>query len=163
INIEATYHGLAAQTDPSATYVPFDGIVLTDTFQMTEDGGFDDQEAFPANSDRAVRQRGLDIRVIIANPPYSVGQTSANDRNANLKYPTLDAAIGNTYAARSTATLKTSLYDSYIRAIRWATDRIKDHGIIGFVSNGGFIDANTTAGLRKSLADEFTSIYVYNL
>src|SRR5579875_1571903 len=163
INIEAAYHDLAAQANPGASYLPFGGIVLTDTFQMTEDGGFDDQEAFPANSERAARQQGLDIRVIIANPPYSVGQTSGNDNNANLKYPALDAAIASTYAARSTATNKNSLYDSYIRAIRWASDRIKDHGIIGFVSNGGFIDANTADGLRKTLAEEFTSIYVYNL
>ncbi len=163
INIEATYHGLAIQADPEAGYVPFDGIVLADTFQMTEDGSFDDQEAFPANSDRAVRQRGLDIRVIIANPPYSVGQTSGNDNNANLKYPTLDVAIASTYAARSTAANKNSLYNSYIRAFRWASDRIKDQGIIGFVSNGGFIDGNSADGLRKSFADEFTSVYIYNL
>jgi predicted helicase len=163
INIEATYHALATQTDPTAGYVPFDGIVLTDTFQMTEKGDFDDEIVFPTNNDRAVRQRALDIRVIIANPPYSVGQTSGNDNNANLKYPTLDAAIRDTYAARSTATLKNSLYDSYIRAIRWASDRIKDHGVIGFVTNGGFLDANTTDGLRLTLADEFTSIYVFNL
>ncbi len=163
INVEATYHGLATQTDCGADYVPFDGIVLTDTFQMTEDDGFDDQEAFPANSNRAVRQRGLDIRVIIANPPYSAGQSSGNDNNANLKYPALDTAIARTYAWRSNAANKNALYDSYIRAIRWATDRIKDHGIIGFVTNGGFIDANTADGLRKTLADEFTSIYVYNL
>ena len=163
INIEATYHGLATQTDPEASYVPFDGIVLTDTFQMTEDGAFDDQEAFPANSERAARQRDLDLRVIIANPPYSVGQTSGNDNNANLKYPTLDAAIASTYAARSTATNKNSLYDSYVRAFRWASDRIRDRGIIGFVSNGGFIDGNTADGLRMTLAKEFISIYVYNL
>jgi predicted helicase len=163
INIEATYHGLTAKDDAAAGYVPFDGIVLTDTFHMTEDGGFDDQLAFPTNSERALAQRALDIRVIIANPPYSVGQTSGNDNNANLKYPALDGAIASTYAARSTATNKNSLYDSYIRAFRWASDRIKDHGAIGFVSNGGFIDGNTADGLRKSFADEFTSIYIYNL
>ena len=163
INIEATYHGLTTQHDSEAGYVPFDGIVLADTFHMTEDGGFDDHLAFPANSQRALAQRELDIRVIIANPPYSAGQTSGNDNNANLKYPHLDATIANTYAARSTAANKNSLYDSYIRAFRWASDRIKDYGIIGFVSNGGFIDGNTADGLRKSFADEFTSIFIYNL
>jgi predicted helicase len=163
INIEATYHGLIAATDPDAGYEPFEGIVLADTFQMTEKDDIDDEAVFPTNNDRVVRQRELDIRVIIANPPYSVGQGSANDNNANLKYPSLDAAITRTYAARSTAKLKNSLYDSYIRAIRWASDRIKDQGVIGFVTNGGFIDGNTADGLRQTLADEFTSIYVYNL
>jgi predicted helicase len=164
INIEAAYHGLTTGDEgESGEYEPFDGIVLSDTFHMTEDGGFEDHEAFPANSERAAAQRALDISVIIGNPPYSVGQTSGNDNNANLKYPHLDQAIAASYAARSTATNKNSLYDSYIRAFRWASDRIKDSGVVGFVSNGGFIDGNTADGLRKTFASEFTSIYVYNL
>jgi predicted helicase len=162
INIEAAYHGVTAH-DGDAGYVPFDGIVLTDTFHMTEDGGFEDHEAFPANSERAKTQRAHDVSVIIGNPPYSVGQTSGNDNNANLKYPHLDQAIAGSYAVRSTATNKNSLYDSYIRAFRWASDRIKDRGVIGFVSNGGFIDGNTADGLRKTFAAEFTAIYIYNL
>ena len=163
INIEATYHGLRTQTDPTAPYEPFNGIVLTDTFQMTEDGDTLDTNVFPANNERAAHQLDLDIRVIVGNPPYSVGQGSANDNNANLKYPTLDKAIETTYAARSAASLKRNLYDSYVRAIRWATDRIKDAGVIGFVTNGGFLEASNADGLRKTLADEFSSVYVYNL
>lgn len=99
-------------------------------------------------------------------PPYSVGQSSGNDNNANLKYPTLDESIRCTYAERSTATNKNSLYDSYIRAIRWASNRIltsSDGGVLAYVSNGGYIDGNTADGLRKTLADEFHDIYVYNL
>jgi predicted helicase len=103
------------------------------------------------------------ITAIVGNPPYSVGQTSANDNNANMRYPTLDSRIEQTYAARSTATNKNSLYDSYIRAIRWATDRIGDHGIVAYVTNGGWIDGNTADGIRLTLADEFASLYVYNL
>lgn len=130
---------------------------------MTEHDDTLDESVFATNSERAELQLKRDIGVIVGNPPYSVGQTSGNDNNANLKYPTLDAAIETTYAVRSTATNKNSLYDSYIRAIRWASDRIGDAGIIGFVTNGGFVDANTTDGLRKSLSDEFSTIYVYNL
>lgn len=171
INIEATFHGLTAyETGMSSAvspsegdYVPFEGVVLTDTFQMTEAGDTVDHLIFPQNNERATKQLASDIRVIIGNPPYSVGQTSGNDGNANLKYETLDASIARTYAARSKAVNKNSLYDSYIRAIRWASDRIKDQGIIGFVSNGGYIDGNNADGLRKSLRDEFDSIYVYNL
>jgi predicted helicase len=165
-NIEATYHDLTTPAgDPAkdGTWAPFDGIVLADTFQMTETDDALDGQVFATNSERAEAQRDLDIRVIVANPPYSVGQTTGNDNNANLKYPTLDARIEHTYAAKSTATNKNSLYDSYIRAIRWASDRIGDAGIIGYVTNGGFIDANTTDGLRKTLTDEFASIYIYNL
>jgi len=98
-----------------------------------------------------------------SNPPYSAGQNSGNDNNANLKYQSLDESIRKTYADNSTATLKNALYDSYVRAIRWASDRVGKSGVIGFVSNAGFIEANTTDGLRKCLADEFSSIYVFHL
>ena len=163
VNIEATYHGLlpAGQNSP---YEPFPGIVLTDTFQSSEDDDrYDDHGIFGDNNDRVKAQNALDIRVIIGNPPYSAGQDSANDNNQNLKYPSLDGRIAATYVAGSTATLKNKLYDSYVRAFRWASDRVKDKGLVAFVSNGGFIDGNTADGLRKSLADEFSTLYIFNL
>jgi len=160
-NIEVTYHSMVDQAE--GDYTPFDGIVLADTFQMTEAGDTLDDQVFVDNNDRAAVQLRLPIRVVVGNPPYSVGQSSGNDDNANLKYPTLDSRIEATYAARSSATNKNSLYDSYIRAIRWASDRIEDQGIVAYVSNGGYIDGNTADGLRKSLVDEFSALYVYNL
>lgn len=173
INIEATFHALQLEQAEdegrdaeSVGYEPFGGIVLTDTFQMTEDGDTLDERVFTSNSDRVIEQNALDIRVIIGNPPYSVGQSSGNDNNANMKYATLDASIRDTYAKLSTATLKNSLYDSYIRAIRWASDRVlpsEQGGVICYVSNGGYIDGNTADGLRKTLSNEFHHIYVYNL
>lgn len=167
INIETTFHDLIAQADgkelDEVPYESFGGIVLTDTFQLTEDGDLGDPEVFGTNNSRAEAQKKLDIQVIVGNPPYSVGQTSGNDDNANVKYPTLDARIAETFAARTEATLLKSLYDSYLRAIRWASDRIGDDGVIGFVTNGGWIESNTAAGVRKTLAEEFSSIYVFNL
>lgn len=167
INIETTFHDLQAAADgvelDAEAYEPFDGIVLTDTFQQTEDGDITDETVFPTNNTRAEAQKALDIRVIVGNPPYSVGQTSGNDDNANVKYPTLDARVRDTFAARTDATNKNSLYDSYMRAIRWASDRIGDEGVIGFVTNGGWIEGNTAAGVRKTLTDEFNSVYVFNL
>ena len=159
INIEETFHGLNG-----GTYEPFPGIVLTDTFQTTEDDDrYDDRGIFGDNNERVKAQNALDIRVIVGNPPYSSGQDSANDDNQNLKYRTLDSRIAATYAANSTAQNKNSLYDSYIRAIRWASDRVKDRGIVAFVSNGGFLEGNTADGLRKCLTNEFSSLYVLNL
>lgn len=157
INIEATYHELV-----KGNYQPFEGICLTDTFQMYEKEDLVDQ-ILVDNSARRKRQKALDIKVIMGNPPYSAGQESANDNNANIKYPHLDKQIADTYAKYSTATNKNALYDSYIRAIRWASDRIQDAGIIGFVSNGGYIEANTADGLRKCLAEEFSNIYIFHL
>ncbi|MFM6025905.1 MAG: helicase-related protein, partial [Dolichospermum sp.] len=158
INIEESYHFLAG-----GEYRPFNGIVLTDTFQMSENESYLLEKIFPENNQRVINQKQNDITVIIGNPPYSVGQTSENDGNKNLKYDQLDERIRNTYAKYSTATNKNSLYDSYIRGFRWGSDRIKDKGIVCFVSNGSFIDNNAMDGFRKCLVDEFTSIYCFNL
>ncbi|SAK40860.1 helicase domain-containing protein [Caballeronia fortuita] len=158
INIEEAFHGIE-----DGEYHPFEGIVLTDTFQMTEGKGSLDEVMFPENNKRAAKQNKTDIRVVIGNPPYSVGQDSQNDDEKNLDYPRLDSRIETTYAANSKAGLKRNLYDSYIRAFRWASDRIKDKGVICFVSNGSLIGKNSMDGIRKTLVDEFTSIYCFNL
>lgn len=157
INIEAAYHDEVIDE-----YTPFEGICLTDTFQMYEKDDLVDT-LLQDNSARRKKQKALDIRVIVGNPPYSVGQGSQNDNNQNVSYPSLDSRIEETYAACSNATLSKGLYDSYIRAIRWASDRIGDTGIIGFVTNAGFLESNTADGLRKCLADEFSSLYVFHL
>jgi len=157
INIEAVYHGIVG-----GKYQPFEGICLTDTFQMYEKEDLVDA-LLVDNSARRKRQRKLDIRVIIGNPPYSVGQKSENDNNDNAAYPHLDGRIRATYVQRSDAMLAKGLYDSYIRAIRWASDRVGSNGVIGFVTNAGFLDAQTADGLRRCLADEFSSIYIFHL
>ncbi|MFG2213148.1 DEAD/DEAH box helicase [Streptomyces sp. NPDC048638] len=159
VNIEAAFHDLNG-----GDYQPFEGIVLTDTFQLAEGTAkLDGMDVLEGNSERAKKQRKQKITVVVGNPPYSVGQDSQNDDNQNVKYEALDERIKQTYAALSTATNKNSLYDSYVRAIRWASDRIEDEGVVAFVSNGGYIDGNTADGLRKSLVGEFDEIYCYNL
>ena len=164
VNIETTYAALAnGDGDAPGDYEAFPGLVLTDTFQSYEDGDRDDLDIFPANNERIERQRKLPITVIVGNPPYSVGQDSANDDNANAAYPTIDAEIEKTFVASSSASSRKALYDSYIRAIKWASLRIQNRGVIAFVTNGGFLDANTADGMRKSLAEEFSSIHVLNL
>ncbi|WP_180183211.1 type ISP restriction/modification enzyme [Acinetobacter sp. YH01020] len=158
INIEAVYHHEIIDD-----YTPFEGICLTDTFQMYEKDDLVDQ-VLVDNSARRKRQKELPIQVIIGNPPYSVGQDSANDNNGNLSYPLLDNRIAETYVKNAlTKGGKRAVYDSYIRAIRWASDRISTQGVIGFVTNAGFIDANTADGMRKCLADEFSSLYIFHL
>ncbi|MHA6896222.1 DEAD/DEAH box helicase [Ralstonia pseudosolanacearum] len=157
INIESVYHGIVG-----GKYQPFEGICLTDTFQLHEKEDLVDA-VLAQNSARRKRQKKLDIRVIIGNPPYSIGQASANDNNQNVAYAHLDERIAETYAANSVMTSVKNLYDSYIRAIRWASDRIKEAGVIGFVTNAGFLDSTSSDGLRKCLADEFSSIYVFHL
>ena len=159
VNIEEAYHSRMG-----GNYVPFGGVLLTDTFQNFEsDDTFDEEGVFVENNAGVIRQKALPITVVVGNPPYSVGQSSGNDDNQNVSYPTLDAKIKSTYAARSSAQNKNNLYDSYIRAIRWASDRIGERGVVGFVTNGGFIDGNTADGVRKVLAEEFSDLYVFNL
>ena len=157
INIEAVYHALVG-----GKYVPFEGICLTDTFQMYEKEDLV-SDLMEHNSARRKRQKKLDIRVIIGNPPYSVGQEIATDGTQNVIYPSLDQRIRETYAERSGIKMVRALYDSYIRAIRWASDRVGKSGVVGFVTNGSFLEANSCDGLRKCLADDFSSIYVFHL
>lgn len=157
INIETTY------ADVAPAPAPFPGLVLTDTFQSYEDGDRQDLDVFPENNERITRQRGLPITVIVGNPPYSHKQGSGNDDNANESYPSLDAEIRRTYAEHSTAKNKNALYDSYIRALKWASLRLTGRGIIAFVTGNGWLDSNTADGMRLSLADEFSAIYVFNL
>lgn len=171
INIEATYHTLMNSPLPPGegpgvraeiAYEPFPGICLTDTFQMYEKEDLVDA-LLVDNSRRRKRQKQLDIRVIVGNPPYSIGQRSENDNNDNVEYLALDARIRSTYAARSEATLAKGLYDSYVRAIRWASDRIGNAGIIGYVTNSGFLEKAAMDGVRKCLTEEFSSLHVLNL
>ena len=159
INIEAVYHGIMG-----GNYAPFEGICLTDTFQMYER---DDLIAhyMPDNSERRQRQKAQDIRVIVANPPYSAGQKSENDNAKNVAYPDLDSRIRGSYAARSKARLQKNLYDPYIRAIRWASDQLDKAGggVMAYVTNAGWLDANAMDGMRKCLTEEFSNIYIFNL
>ena len=165
VNIENAYYDVSE----SGKYLPYDGIVLTDTFQLGEKEGNWDNQLFPDNSERVNLQRNTPIQVIIGNPPYSVGQKSTNDDAQNQSYPVLEKKIMNTYVDRTTDTMtKNSLYDSYFKAFRWASDRISADkkgggGIIGFVTNGAWLDTTAGQGFRRTIENEFSSIYVFNL
>lgn len=169
INIENAYHDQTLDPNDGIgkeKYTPFDGIVLTDTFQLGErqNGEKLFSEMFPQNSERVDRQKKAPLRIIMGNPPYSVGQNAANDNAQNQTYPKLENRILSTYSESSKGTGKKSLYDAYIKAFRWSTDRLdKTGGIICYVSNGAWLDGNGTSGFRKSIEKEFTSIYVFNL
>ena len=164
INIETVYHEMAyGDLTDNSNYDPFEGILLTDTFQMYEQERDMIANLLPDNSERRTRQKELDIRVILGNPPYSRGQKNENDNAKNIKYPTLDERIRVTYAAESKAQLQKNLYDSYIRSFRWASDRIGDAGIMAFVSGSAWIERGFADGMRKCLADEFSDLYVFHL
>ncbi|WP_152269679.1 DEAD/DEAH box helicase [Agriterribacter humi] len=169
VNIENAYHDIilsdAPPEDMNDSYKAFQGICLTDTFQLgeTEDSEKLFSEMFPQNSERVQRQKKAPLKIIMGNPPYSVGQKDFHDDAQNQIYPKLDTRIGSTYAAE-TKSMKRAVYDAYIKAFRWSTDRLdKNGGIICFVSNGSWIDGQATDGFRKSIEKEFTSIYAFNL
>lgn len=167
VNIENAYHD--AMEEKAGHYTPFDGICLTDTFQLYEDQDNDLErlkfaDVFPNNSKRVIAQSKTPMQVIIGNPPYSVGQTSANDDAQNEHYEKLEHRISTTYAAETKATNKNAIYDSYIKAFRWASDRLENAGgVIAFVTNAGWLDGNAMDGMRKCLEKEFSSIYIFNL
>ena len=160
IHIEEAFHG---RRGAGADYRPFNGIVLTDTFNLHTDRTGFPKDWLPDNSERVERQQNLPIQVIVGNPPWSAAQRSSADDNPNVDYPEMERRIADTYAIRSNATLKNSLYDSYKMAIRWASDRIGEQGLVAFVSNGSWIDGNVDSGVRACLAEEFSSIHVLNL
>lgn len=167
VNIENAYHD--AMGEAAGSYTPFDGICLTDTFQLYEDAQegkmlYKFSDVFPNNSKRVIDQTQTPMRIILGNPPYSKGQTSANDNAQNEHYEKLENRIASTYAKGTKATNKNALYNSYIKAFRWASDRLgEDGGIIGFVTSAGWLDNQGFNGLRKCFEEEFSSIYVFNL
>ncbi|WP_121615358.1 DEAD/DEAH box helicase [Virgibacillus halodenitrificans] len=158
INIEETFHSII-----EGDYKPFEGIVLTDTFKSTEHNEYFDGVLLGENSTRLQKQKNEKIFAIVGNPPYSVGQKNANDDRGNISYPYLNQQIEKTYGKYSKAKLKKALYDSYILALRWASDRISNKGVISLVTNASFIDSNATAGVRKALNEEFNYVYIFNL
>ena len=158
INIESAFHSITTRDD----YLPYTGICLTDTFSLHED---DDELplCMKDDADRRERQKKTDIRVIVGNPPYSVGQRSANDNAKNVEYERLDRRIRDTYAQQSNATLMRNLYDSYIRAIRWGSDRLGKSGVMAYVTGSAWVERTFANGIRKCLAEEFASIHVLHL
>jgi predicted helicase len=159
INIESVYQEIIKENQ----YQKFNGIVLTDTFQLYEQERDLIADLLPDNSNKRKNQKNKPITVIVGNPPYSARQDSANDDSQNVKYPNLEKRIQDTYAYNSNATQKKDLYDSYIKAFRWASDRIGKDGVIGFVTGASWIDRGFADGLRKVFSDEFQSLYIINL
>jgi len=159
INIESVYQEIIKENQ----YQKFDGIVLTDTFQLYEQERDMIADLLPDNSNKRKNQKNKPITVIIGNPPYSARQSSVNDDAQNVNYPNLDKRIEETYVLESKATRITDLYDSYIRAFRWASDRLTNDGVIGFVTGSSWINRSFADGLRKSFSEEFQSIYIINL
>ncbi|QHI95761.1 DEAD/DEAH box helicase family protein [Aristophania vespae] len=157
INIETEYARLTGE------WTAFKGGVFTDSF-MLDNKDLERLAGMRGNADR-IRHEADDsnIRVIFANPPYSSGANRANDGTELVKYPRLDKAIAESYVQFSQSTNKKSLYDSYIRALRWSSDRIGEQGVIGFVSGAGFLEGAAAAGVRKCLAEEFSDLYVFHL
>lgn len=160
INIEAVFDEV---NGPKRGYEPFEGIVLTDTFESTERENSFMDELLGENNKRLKKQQEQPITAIISNPPYSVGQKSQNDNNQNIHYPTLENNIFSTYVSQSTSGYSKGAYDSYIKAFRWATDRLANNGVIAFVTNGSFLDSKSTDGFRASLYKEFNHLYIFNL
>ena len=155
MNIEHEFY------ETMGAYRPFEGICLVDTFELAEDRQL--PLFAPENTQRVESQKGTPMFVIIGNPPYNMGQVNENDNNRNRKYKTMDARVKDTYGKDSTATLKNKLSDPYVKAIRWASDRIGDEGVVAFVTNNSFLDGVAFDGMRKHLATDFDAIYILDL
>ena len=155
MNIEHEFY------EATGRYQPFEGLCLVDTFELAEEH----QLALftEENTARVERQKETEMFVIVGNPPYNAGQVNENDNNKNREYKTMDARVADTYAKDSKATLKRYLQDPYVKAIRWASDRIGDEGVVALVTNNGFLDGMAFDGMRKNLADDFDAIYIFDM
>ena len=155
LNIEQEYF------QRTGTYLPFEGIALADTFELLEQ---DQGELFTQeNTERVARQKAADMFVVIGNPPYNMGQVNDSDNNRNRKYPEMDKRVEQTYVKDSRAQLKTALYDPYVKAFNWASERIGKEGVVAFVTNNGFLSGTACDGMRKHLAQDFDAIYILDL
>jgi len=168
VNIETSYSSLRK----SGKYVPFEGISYTDTLRLNAQYREDKRhrqevqsldDTFKIAHERIRNQRGAHVHVILSNPPYSAGQSDFNEDNPNIKYPELDKRIENTYAKKSTTKRSTSLYDSYVRSLRWATDRLGKSGIVALITNASFIRSATASGIRAYLEEEFNDLWCFDL
>lgn len=164
INMEAVYQ----EFFPNTPYAPNNITVLTDTFALHDDEVAPIfKDSIGKNTSRRKQVDSLDLRVIIGNPPYSTGQKNANDDNKNDRYlgeNGVDTRVQDTYVkAAGKVSNKNSIYDSYIKAFRWASDKLGDQGIIAFITNAGWLDGAAANGMRKCLSEEFSSIYIYHL
>ncbi|OQY50299.1 MAG: DNA helicase [Candidatus Parabeggiatoa sp. nov. 2] len=155
MNIEHEYLDLMGE------YQPFDGICLADTFELAENQQVDMLAA--ENTERVKKQQTSEFFVIIGNPPYNAWQANENDNNKNRQYPEIDRRVRETYSKASKATNRNALSDPYVKAIRWATDRIGEQGIVAFVTNNSFLDGIAFDGLRKLLHETFYKVYVLDL
>jgi predicted helicase len=155
MNIEHAY------LEATGEYKAFEGICLVDTFELAEasQAGLFTAE----NTARVEKQKRSPIFVIIGNPPYNAWQMNQDDENKNRKYPVLDRRITDTYAKLSRATNKNSLADPYIKAIRWAADRLSGEGIVAFITNNGFLESVAAEGMREHLERDFQSLYILDL
>lgn len=157
LNLEHAYF------ERTGEYEPFPGLCLVDTFEVSEPRDAEFEFMAPVNTERVNAQKKAPIRVILGNPPYNAWQHDENDRNQNRKYATLDRRLRDTYVGDSAATLRNSLGDPYIKALRWASDRIGEEGVVAFVTNGGYLDGIAADGVRKHLAADFDAIFLVDL
>ncbi len=155
MNIEHEFY------EATGYYQPFEGLCLVDTFELAEDRQF--RLFTEENTARVERQKETEMFVIVGNPPYNTGQVNENDNNKNRKYETMDARVAETYSRASKASNKNKLSDPYVKAIRWASDRIGDEGVVALVTNNGFLDGVAFDGMRKHLSEDFDLIYILDL
>ena len=143
------------------TYLPFEGIALADTFGILD--GIQMKLISEANTKRVEKQKETDMFVVIGNPPYNTRQVNENDNNKNRPYKTIDKMLKDTYSHDSKASTRVALSDPYVKAILWASRRIKEEGVVAFVTNNSFLDGIAFDGMRKHLAQDFDAIYVLDL
>lgn len=166
VNIEFTYQKVSKKN------IPFSTINFTDTLNQNSRYRLDARHRRRATKlDGSMEALRLNLEAenlqsicaILANPPYSMGDQKPDTKVKRMVYPDLDERIMRTFGSRARTNNKKQLRDSYIRSIRWASDRIDDSGIVAFVTNASFLRSDVGAGVRAALAEEFNQIWLFDL
>lgn len=163
LNIDAKYRELTGE------HKEFENICFVDTLDNVVSKEMSGQETNllrtvinDENTKRIKNQNEKKISLVIGNPPYNANQQNENDNNKNREYKHIDDRIKATFIKESNAQ-KTKMYDMYTRFYRWAMDRVKDDGVIAFITNRSFIDATGYDGFRRIVSRDFSHAYILDL
>lgn len=125
-------------------------------------------ESLSAESHEAGRiKKNEPILIIIGNPPYSANSANFNDWTEKLLKENIDGA--QSYYKVDGERLKEHnpklLQDDYVKFLRFAQWKIHKagKGIVGMITNHGYLNNITFRGMRQSLMNTFNEIYIIDL
>jgi len=150
------------------------GVYLTNTLEEAERKAetlFGPSRVISQEANAALKIKSeLPILAVIGNPPYSGHSANRSwEMKEGKRVPTFIGHLIQDYYSVDGQPLGEKnpkwLQDDYVKFIRWGQWRIAQTGagILAFITNHGYLDNPTFRGMRRSLMNAFTEIYVLDL